>query len=486
MVYRVLFATTVACYVVFAHGANATTINAASCSDTDINTAIGQAVTDDTVAVPAGTCTWTVGVQIPNAKKITVQGAGIDVTTISGNAVDFSRSGSRVTGFTFTGGNPSLLSDGYGFRLDHTKVVRTDWGAAITVGAFQQNPPPVAYGLIDNNTFINGRVNVEGTWAMFGDGEWQHYLWSNDLDLGGSNAVYIEDNTFTNAAGTAICNFIDGNYGGRYVARYNRLTGCVIEAHSSQEQGNRAIRSWEIYGNIIEENPSTAQYYPYRIRGGTGVIFYNQITGTNWQNIAIALDNVRSYASAGFGGGLCDGTSPWDGNQDASGYPCRDQIGRSKDTPQWSHNTPIPAYNQAHVPAYIWMNRSSSNTELPVSVINNSAQHIQADRDFYYITASFNGTSGIGCGTLANRPATCTTGVGYWATNQSCTSVSGMVGPIPSTPIDGTLYKCTATNTWTWYFETDPYPMSVPDGETYASADGWIRMLKPRAYGVQQ
>lgn len=79
-------------------------------------------------------------------------------------------------------------------------------------------------------------------------------------------------------------------------------------------------------------------------------------------------------------------------------------------------------------------------------------------------TGSFDGTGataaggGVGCGTLASRPATCTTGVGYWATNQSCSDLTGLVGKSPTTPISGTLYKCTATDTWTSYYTPYTYP----------------------------
>jgi hypothetical protein len=67
-------------------------------------------------------------------------------------------------------------------------------------------------------------------------------------------------------------------------------------------------------------------------------------------------------------------------------------------------------------------------------------------------------TSGVGCGTLANLPASCTTGVGYWATDQSCSDLTGTVGVNPTTPISGTLYKCTSTNTWAAFYTPYTYP----------------------------
>ena len=49
-------------------------------------------------------------------------------------------------------------------------------------------------------------------------------------------------------------------------------------------------------------------------------------------------------------------------------------------------------------------------------------------------------------------------GVGYWATNQSCTNLTGMVGAHPPNPISGTLYRCIAANTWDSGASPLPYP----------------------------
>lgn len=77
-------------------------------------------------------------------------------------------------------------------------------------------------------------------------------------------------------------------------------------------------------------------------------------------------------------------------------------------------------------------------------------------------------TSGIGCGTLANRPESCVEGSAYWATAQSnCTDLTGYVGDSTmrtsgiATKIEGTLYICGASN-WTDATTYAPYDYPHP------------------------
>lgn len=70
--------------------------------------------------------------------------------------------------------------------------------------------------------------------------------------------------------------------------------------------------------------------------------------------------------------------------------------------------------------------------------------------NFYQMKSSFDGSSGTGFGTLANRPSSCTPHVGYWATDQGNWNQSGGE--------QGELFVCTAPNIWTLYYTPYTYP----------------------------
>ena len=146
---------------------------------------------------------------------------------------------------------------------------------------------------------------------------------------------------------------------------------------------------------------------------------------------------------------------------------CVDQPGRGAGV-LLSGTTPSPTGSVAEIldPIYEWNDTLSSGSLNQGVVSPNNTSSIIANRDWYaesknqasQTTASspFGGTSGTGHGTLANRPTTCTTGVGY-AEYASGSFVQ--------------LDICTGTNTWTDATYTPyTYPHPLDGGPTYTGS----------------
>jgi hypothetical protein len=434
-----------------AQDAGAATINAANCSGSAVSAALSSAANGDTINVPAGTCTWS---SIPIGKQVTLRGAGIDVTRIScsgGECVDATAPNVRVTGFTFSSCDNCVIMQGVGWRVDRNKFTNTSWVTGVLAHGGQSRVTPS--GLVDNNTFNNGKVMAAGTNFMRNEGDYQDVLWAQDPGFGTSSGVYIEDNSFANGI-----NAVDCSYAGRFVFRFNTVTNTYLEIHSVQGN-NRACQRWEIYKNQLTNTTWTVAF----IRGGSGYVFGN----TNNNGHEIAVNNVRDLETRETSG-RCNGTSNWDQNTPGqAGYACRDQIGRSRDSVQWTTGAP---YNQPLTPAYIFGNTTSygGGQQIAVDLHNpSSPNHIVANRDFYWHSASFNGTSGVGSGNLAARPSTCTKGVGYWASDQGSWNALG-----PS----GVLYTCVATNSWGLNYTPYTYPHPLQNSTTLPAPSN-LRLL---------
>ena len=458
---------------------NAATINASSCSNTDIQAAITSASSGDTVTVPAGNCTWTGKVIIPEVKTIKLIGAGLSNTIISySNPMILSLSpNSRISGFRFNltgGGSPPMVEmRNIGFRVDNNYFDNQTGLSREAVIASGTNLSMEPEGVVDNN------VLVECRFGSYGEGNYNfrtdhssNIVWAaaNNFGSAGSGWVYFEDNTITRSSGNAM----DANHGGKFVFRYNDVTGVSVMAHSIQGPDHRGTKAWEVYGNTFTFNAVDEGNFIGFMRGGTGRFFGNYTVGpaTGYQ---ITLDNVRSAGCndgacgsnpppATDDSGVCNGTSLWDGNDLANGWPCRDQIGRGPDT---GTDSSIIGKATSSSPLYLWSNWRSNAVITPAYVVDSGDNrlHIQNNRDYYDYVSSFNGSSGTGCGTLASRPSSCSTGVGYWATDQSCSDLTGMVGVDPTIPISGTLYQCVSTDTWIVSYTpyTYPHPLSMVD-----------------------
>lgn len=501
----------------------------ASADYASVAACVQSAQANDTINITAGTETWASTLSL-GSKKLTINGDGIDSTVITAGAINIGTGGSSISRMTLV--NCTVVVGGggdSGFLVHHIKFNNaTTPKYGVTVWFSGATHPK---GVIYANEFINSYTHVSGTYTSADD---RNAMWYASLDLGGTdNIVYIEGNTFTKNAGSIYIPVIDTNFGASVVFRYNTVnstvvtTGAALYIENHATQSARSSKRFEVYNNVFN-NTGGSMSLAARVRNGTGVQFRNQILG-NYATKTIGLDVTRTASG-------CDGTTyGWDGNEAiangtgthtggnsttvltdstktwttnalvgmtvtnetdggltgidtgsycvitsntsntvtcaglasgtwnendeykiSNGYPCRDQIGRGSDASLWD-DSPLAAHNQPLMPAYAWDNLDENSTQINFT---ESSTHLEPNRDYYNYNASFNGTVGIGRGLDAAKPVTCTTGVAYFSTD---------VGTL------GTLYKCTATNTWSSYFTpaTCPHPLADPSTQGSCDADAY-------------
>src|SRR4030067_319450 len=310
--------------------AMATVHAAASCNVNDVQAKLNLAVNGDTVAVPAGNCTWGSAVTI-SGKALTLQGAGVGSTNITLTrefALNITASATNfvtVKGFSFIGGTsnadePTVYIHGTSFS--------EDVGFRVTGNAFtncQTHCLGVSslYGLIDNNSFATNGDTIQLV-EIVGSEDVGWTAWNTPLSLGTNKFVYMENNSFT--APTGFCDgAIDGFNGARAVMRYNNFNnGCTPGTHGTDTGGHRSIMYLELYQNNYADPKNVSTAGTYLSRGGTALIYDNHwVSGSAY---GIGLKYYRACTDSGADQwGFCTGTnyrllSSLDTTSTSSGY----------------------------------------------------------------------------------------------------------------------------------------------------------------------
>jgi hypothetical protein len=446
-----------------------------------VQSAINSAADRATISFAAGNYSWS-GITLTNAKGVTLQGAGAasTIVTVTGAPVISmdNLSGTndrpyRITGFTFQNAPSNLIIWFYGsgtmsnLRIDNNVFSNFATGAiAIFLGEVSSTGK--FYGVIDHNRFTGSGNFMSLKYLGPGDPS----RWSSAL-RGTSQNMFVEDNTFDFARASDLgSGCLDVWGAGAIVFRRNNVTNCLVTAHGVS---HGTTVNFEVYGNTLRRTAGSGDWEDgtrlfHHQGSGEMLVWGNTFIHTGTIGSALAITHYRSAppSVAGYSSSLgqCNGSSAIDGNRSgALGYPCWFQPGRAP-------NGGATVYGSLS-PIYAWNNLDSSTSgKVPVSIenpwgtTNPSVQdHIKPNRDYYdavspnaqtSASAPFNGTSGMGFGTLANRPTTCTTnsaeaggGVGYFATDQGS---------------QGTLYRCSATNTWTVHYQPYTYPHPLTNG----------------------
>jgi hypothetical protein len=419
----------------------------------------------------------------------------------------------RMAGITFKGGSGQVKYSGIiqiggssaNFRVDHSHISTATYSPSQNSAGMRV--VNCVNGVIDHSIFdapsgsVNNAVQQDNGGSCYSDSlGLGDQSWAHPTNLGSANFLYMENNTFNSGFSN------DCTWGGRFVMRFNTFnaTGSAetVQTHPTGGAGRiRGCRAWEVYENQFNATSGSFLNALFWVSSGTGVVWGNTIpssSGTGYK-VFILLNSMRSNSATypesapPNGWGYCgtgSGPSSWDQNLDSTGRHCMDQPGMGQGdllqggfTADGSGSNNVcdatagkcssSSYggswaNEAVEPIYEWADAYSPIPSNPSTFIGSNgafANTFVANSDYYVWCnaastsgcTTFNGTVGVGSGTLAARPATCTTGVAYWATDQGNWNTSGSGG-------QGELFKCTSTNTWTLSYTPYTYPHPLVAG----------------------
>ena len=279
--------------------AQATIINAASCSQADVSSAILSASNGDTVNIPNGSCSWTSG--ISTSKEIVIRAQNYTPTdqgTMTRNVTITNNSSSPL--FSMTSGN-SFHVQISGIRFNEGSGI----GNHLRFQGSGTKPP-----LLNDCAFEVKQRNGTSydvavvTWQSLGGVEWNSYYnglasgasdgigpngasrvinsprgWDTAstmgmADVGGLFNTYLEDSTAVNVG-----QFPDVDHHGRAVVRYNTFDGTIYGQTHGFTSGTLQGRHVEVYNNTFSvTNPNrnhSGRYY--WIRAGTFVFTENVV-----------------------------------------------------------------------------------------------------------------------------------------------------------------------------------------------------------------
>jgi hypothetical protein len=282
-------------------------------------------------------------------------------------------------------------------RIDHTKIINPPMNRPVTIGG-------TVYGVADNNEWHGFYMQFFG----IDQASWQNLT----FDFGTADNFYLEDNLFIGSAQDML---IASSAGARWCSRYNTYDGSACtgglfphhDAHGNGPAGSHnGVMGVEIYNNVTTI-PKSYGLNLFQHRGGKALVYNNKVyTGSAWAQEREEYNDV--------------------------------------DNPPAS--SPISGQPQHVSDSYWWNNLLNDRDLILVEIIQtynyggDKGLVPQENREFWQQKVPFDGTVGMGVGLRSARPATCTKGVGYWATDE------------------GRLYRATATNTWTLYYTPYTYP----------------------------
>jgi hypothetical protein len=249
------------------------------------------------------------------SKAITLKGAGIGQTNITNgfnssqnsilNFTQHATISTRITGFSF-------LGMGYNHRAINCKGSYTSAPMRIDQNSFYTTTGDGSGGTVEVDIFSCRGLIDHNLFTAPSNAEMIHHYgdgtagWSTPVVPASTNALYIEDNTFSSASNSVANSSLQNYDGSVVVARYNTLHSSQLDVHGCCSPiGGR----WsEFYNNnFINDSPGIDKYIDYR--SGGGVVFNNTHSGAaQGSEITFRCDTSPGKVGKGYNYGVS--TSP--------------------------------------------------------------------------------------------------------------------------------------------------------------------------------
>lgn len=451
----------------FAFSADAATVTANSCSQSDVQAAITSAGRSGTVDVPAGSCTWGSGVTITTGLTLIGAGQGSTIITASASGVVFVTASPDATAIS---GGENITIKGFTWNLNSVDTIAFDLNGAsgitgtqayccyiIAYNTFENMEPGTSDGVITAAN-ANGNGQLRGVIAqnIFNDDDIILRIFSNDdtgesgnsaftnVALGQSDQLFFEANTieWTSSYTGGNPGWTETGQGARLVERYNTWNFANVsgmtelnDVHGFQNwtgaagSGQTGTMLTERYGNTYT---GFEGYRALNFRGGVGITFDNLITGTgsgpSWQLYGESTTNFCPSSIS---------PTPTNYNPLAIIYSWNNTWNGTEN--------PLSSGYSGSFGCTIAQNNGAA-----LGTVGSASQGSWWVLDTTDCTAS-SCTAGIGEGTTAPT-GTCTLGVGYWVASTPTPTTSSAIIQ------NASFYQCTATNTWTLYYKPFTYP----------------------------
>lgn len=344
-------------------------VHAASCSNTDVQTAINNAADGATVLIPAGTCAWAAPIHL-GSRSIALSGSGELATHITltprggyqcaGICVDAVKGKPfRITNLWMDGPQGSdyavvIHGEVDNVRIDHCRFTGQAHNSIKPEGSI--------YGVVDHCQFLDASQEVISIrdWPKDVSG-WT--VPTREL-LGAAAALFVEDCSFESTGGMH-SHTLTGACGSRYVYRHNlarRPTYSDVDLHGFCFDTCTSGRLFEVYENTFV-GLNNGYNWTLNLRGGEGVVFNNTFTneGGSFPGL-IHLQDYRAHSD-------CPAVTP----QSCSLV--------DPDTPSTWEMPDRPCFYQVHN-TFIWGNVHNGVASFP-AVKPEDARHIVEDRDFF-------------------------------------------------------------------------------------------------------